>query len=84
MRDSVQTHTLRLAAQRLGGIRELRLHLDVSTVQLLRWMTGREQVPASVFSSVVAVVLQPFDDSESHGDSKRLRDSPLSKDRRLP
>jgi hypothetical protein len=84
MRDSVQTHTLRLAAQRLGGIRELRLHLDVSTLQLLRWMTGREQVPSSVFSSVVAVVLQPFGDSESHGGSKRLRESPLPDKPGLP
>lgn len=84
MRESVQMHALRLAAQRLGGFRELRLHLDVSTAQLLRWMTGREQVPASVLSSVVAVVLQPFGDSESHGDSKKLRESPLQKGQRLP
>jgi hypothetical protein len=84
MRDSVQTHVLRLAAQRLGGVRELRLRLDVSTVQLLRWMTGREQMPASVYSSVVAVVLQPFDDSESNGASSRLRESPLSERRKLP
>jgi hypothetical protein len=84
MRDSVQTHALRLAAQRLGGLRELREHLDASTVQLLRWMTGREQMPASVFSSVVAVVLQPFGDSESNGVSNRLRESPLPEARKLP
>jgi hypothetical protein len=84
MQESVQMHALRLAAQRLGGVRELRLHLDVTTVQLLRWMTGRERTPASVFSSVVTVVLQPFGDSASHGDSSKLRESPLPAERGLP
>lgn len=55
----MRSHALRLAAERLGGMRALREELEVPTEQLLRWMTGREPVPEEVFIQVLNVVLRP-------------------------
>lgn len=51
-------HALRLAAEKLGGHNELRSYLRVPNGQLLRWMTGFEELPREVFARLVSVILE--------------------------
>ena len=60
----VKTKTLQIAAERLGGRRQLRDYLRVPTEELVRWLSGAADPPAEVWLRALEVIL---DDLDSRG-----------------
>lgn len=56
-RASVYARTLHRACLVLGSIEQLARHLEVSDVQLRRWLIGAEKPPERVFLGAVEIVL---------------------------
>ena len=57
VRPTVYSRCLHRAAQRAGGLRALSRLLRVPKDDLLRWMTGVEMPPRSVFLAAVDIVV---------------------------
>ena len=58
MPNTARSHTLRGAAQVLGGADALADALGVSRLQIDRWISGEESVPADVFLLAVDLIEQ--------------------------
>lgn len=54
---SVYARTLHRACLVLGGVQQLAKHLDVSEVDLSRWLRGEVEPPEPVFLAAVEIVV---------------------------
>jgi hypothetical protein len=55
---SVRVHTLRRAADIVGGQAQLRKYLNVSALCLAAWMSGADTAPTYVFLKAVDLVME--------------------------
>jgi len=50
------TRTLQLAAETLGGVAQLAIHLGIDRARLERWMSGAQTPPNEVFMQALDIV----------------------------
>lgn len=54
--STVQTRTLRRAAEALGGVSGLAVHLNASENEVERWITGTDRPPQVAFLRALDIV----------------------------
>jgi len=61
----VKTKVLQVAAELMGGPRRLRDALNVSSADMMAWLSGEKEPPQDVFLRALDLILDALDDEDA-------------------